>query len=280
MLPEVSVAVQVTVVVPTGKTEPEAGLQTTVTPGQLSLAVAAKVASAPVGQVGSFTMLAGHVMAGGCVSMTVTVNEQLAVWLDVSVAVQSTGVVPFGNVDPDGGLQLEVTPGQLSFAVGEKLTTAEHRFSAVVVVMFAGQLIVGFSSSLTVTVNEHAVEVLPLASVAVHVTGVVPFWNVEPDAGLQLAVAPGQLSLAVAEKFTTAEQLPVSFPWVMLAGQLIVGFSLSLTVTVNEQLPVLLCASVAEHVTVVVPLANVEPDAGEQVTAPTPGQLSVAVGVV
>jgi len=88
------------------------------------------------------------------------------------------------------------------------------------------------------------------------------------------------LSFAVAEKFTTAEHTFGSVDWTLLAGQLIVGFSVSLTVTVNWQLPVLPCASVAEHVTVVVPLANVEPDAGEQLTAPTPGQLSLAVGVV
>ena len=41
VLPEVSVAVQVTVAVPSGKHEPEAGAQATVTPGQLSLAVGA-----------------------------------------------------------------------------------------------------------------------------------------------------------------------------------------------------------------------------------------------
>ena len=39
VLPEVSVAVQVTVVVPSGKVEPDAGEQTTVAPGQLSLTV-------------------------------------------------------------------------------------------------------------------------------------------------------------------------------------------------------------------------------------------------
>ncbi len=106
VLPEVSVAVQVTVVVPIGKVELEAGLQTKPTPGQLSETTGAKVALAPAGQVGSVTMLAGQVMAGGCVSLTVTVNIQLAVWLEVSVAVQVTVVVPFGNVDPDAGLQL------------------------------------------------------------------------------------------------------------------------------------------------------------------------------
>jgi hypothetical protein len=53
----------------------------------------------------------------------------------------------------------------------------------------------------------------------------------------------------------------------------------SFTVTVNEQLPVLLWASVALHVTVVVPFGKALPDGGVQVTAPTPGQLSVAGGV-
>jgi len=51
-------------------------------------------------------MLAGHVIAGGCVSLTVTVNWQLAVWLEVSVAVQVTVVVPFGKTVPDAGAQL------------------------------------------------------------------------------------------------------------------------------------------------------------------------------
>jgi hypothetical protein len=50
--------------------------------------------------------------------MTVTVKLQLAVWLEVSVAVQVTVVVPFPNEEPEGGLQPTVTPGQLSLAVG------------------------------------------------------------------------------------------------------------------------------------------------------------------
>lgn len=39
VLPEVSVAVQVTVVAPNGKVAPDAGEQTTVAPGQLSVTV-------------------------------------------------------------------------------------------------------------------------------------------------------------------------------------------------------------------------------------------------
>ena len=41
VLPPLSVAVQVTRVEPTGNTLPEAGLQTTLTPGQLSIAAGA-----------------------------------------------------------------------------------------------------------------------------------------------------------------------------------------------------------------------------------------------
>jgi hypothetical protein len=66
----------------------------------------------------------------------------------------------------------------------------------------------------------------------------------------------------------------------MLAGQVICGGSVSLTVTVNEQLPVLVLVSVAEQVTVVVPTGNVAPEAGVQTTGITPSQLSLAVGAV
>jgi len=70
------------------------------------------------------------------------------------------------------------------------------------VVIFAGQFIIGISLSLTVTLKLH-VAVLPDASVAVQLTGVVPFGKVEPDGGVQLVVTPGQLSDAEAEKVTT-----------------------------------------------------------------------------
>ena len=46
-LPEASVAVLVTVVVPTGKKLPDAGALTTVTPGQLSVPVTVKLTFAP-----------------------------------------------------------------------------------------------------------------------------------------------------------------------------------------------------------------------------------------
>ena len=67
-------------------------------------------------------MLAGQIITGGWVSTTVTVNEQLAVFPEASVAVQTTVVVPFGKLEPGGGLHKKVTPGQLSLAVTTKLT--------------------------------------------------------------------------------------------------------------------------------------------------------------
>jgi hypothetical protein len=88
-------------------------------------------------------MFAGQVIAGFSVSLTVTVNEQEAVLPDVSVAVQFTVVVPFGKVEPDAGVQLVVTPGQLSVVVGENVTTAEHWPGSVGFVIGAGQVIVG-----------------------------------------------------------------------------------------------------------------------------------------
>ena len=65
---------------------------------------------------------------------------------------------------------------------------------------------------------------------------------------------------------------------VMLAGQVIVGAWVSLTVIVNIQLAVFRAASLTLQLTVVVPTGKKDPDAGEHNGAPTPGQLSETVG--
>lgn len=69
VFPELSIAVQVAFVVPTGNVDPEGGLHTTFTPGQLSDAVAAKLTTLLMagGHVASaaMLMLAGHVIIGG-----------------------------------------------------------------------------------------------------------------------------------------------------------------------------------------------------------------------
>jgi hypothetical protein len=120
-----SFAVQVTVVTPSGKVEPDGGLHTTVgTPEQLSLAVGvANVATLPVmaGQAGAATMVmfARQVIEGGWLSLTVTVKVPVPVLLLASVTEQVTVVTPFWKVVPLAGVQVTLpTAEQLSLAVG------------------------------------------------------------------------------------------------------------------------------------------------------------------
>jgi hypothetical protein len=62
-------------------------------------------------------MLAGQIATGTSVSLTVTLKLQLAVLPEASVAVQVTLLVPLANVLPLVGMQLTVTPEQLSVAI-------------------------------------------------------------------------------------------------------------------------------------------------------------------
>src|SRR5438874_1660312 len=129
-------------------------------------------------------MLAGQVTVGAWLSLTVTVKVQSAELFPLaSVAWQVTVVVPFGKVEPLGGVQVVVEPGQLSVAV--------------VVVMLVGQVTVGAWLSLTVTVKVQSAELFPLASVAWQVTVVVPFGKVEPLGGVQVVFPSAPLSRAV-----------------------------------------------------------------------------------
>ena len=71
VLSAVSVAVQVTVVAPTGKVLPEAGAQIGVrAPSTLSTAVTVKGTTAPLGPVAGAVMSAGTVTTGAVVSMS------------------------------------------------------------------------------------------------------------------------------------------------------------------------------------------------------------------
>jgi hypothetical protein len=145
-------------------------------------------------------------------------------------------------------------------------------------VAFAGTVRTGGVVSFTVTVNK-AEPALLCVSVAVHVTVVVPSGKVEPLGGAQLTGrAPSTLSVADAEYVKTAPAGPVAST-VAFTGTVTTGAVLSVTVTVNEAEPVLLCVSVAVHVTLVVPSGNVEPLGGAQVAATTPSMLSVAEAV-
>jgi hypothetical protein len=72
-------------------------------------------------------MLAGQTTVGGWLSRTVTVKLQVSLLPDLSVAIQTTVLVPIWKEEPEGGLQLTVGFGQLSETVGAGyVTTASH----------------------------------------------------------------------------------------------------------------------------------------------------------
>jgi len=107
-----SVAVQVTVVVAIGKSDPDGGVQKTGTlPSTASKAVATNVATEPPGPAASRRRSFGSVTTGGVVSGTVILTTKLpsARLPCVSVAEQWTVVDPAGKVDPDGGVQTTLT---------------------------------------------------------------------------------------------------------------------------------------------------------------------------
>jgi hypothetical protein len=148
-------------------------------------------------------------------------------------------------------------------------------FGSVLRTTGGGQAIVGCCVSLTVTVNEQFA-VLPDASLTEQLTVVMPLAKTEPLAGAHIGVpTPAQLSITIGAAYvTTAEHWFGSVPWMTGDGQVIVGGVVSVTVTVKLQDCWLPVWSVTEQVTVVVPTAKDEPEAGEHVGV----QLPVTVG--
>jgi hypothetical protein len=131
------------------------------------------------------------------------------------------------------------------------------------------------------------VAVLLDASVAVQVTVVVPTGNCTPDGGLQLTVVPGQLSVATGVVKLAAALVAKGHEacavTVTAAGQPFgnTGACASIILTMKLQVPVLLEASLAVQLTVVVPTGKNEPVAGEHIMTIwfEAVQLSVADGV-
>jgi hypothetical protein len=133
--------------------------------------------------------------------------------------------VPDGNVEPDACDEVKDCIVQLSDAVGAvQVTTDVH------VIISDGQFeITGSSSSVTVTTCEHVAE-LPLKSVTVQVTVVLPTGN---NAGASfVTVFTLQLSLVTGTESVTpdAPQYPVVLEMVVSFGQVIVGAMSSRTV--------------------------------------------------
>src|SRR5215203_4086443 len=128
VLLESSVALQVTVVGPSGKVSPDSGSQ--VTFKVLSTASVApgvsKLTAAPLGPVASSVTSSTGSTTGAVVSSTVTVKEPLPTLPAVSVAVHSTTVSPKRKTEPEAGSQVtsRSSLSTRSLAVALKLTAA------------------------------------------------------------------------------------------------------------------------------------------------------------
>jgi hypothetical protein len=278
-LPCASVAAQVTAVGPNGKVDPLAGVQVAaIGPSSASVPKAVKVKGAPAVLVASTVALGGTVMTGPVVSVTVTVNDAVLRLPCASVAAQETVVGPNGKVDPLAGAHIGASgPSRISVANAVKVWGAPAALVASTVAL-AGTVTTGPVVSVTVTVN-HAVLRLPCASVAAQVTVVGPNGKVDPLAGAHIgASGPSRISVADAVKVWGAPAALVAST-VAFAGTVTTGPVVSVTVTVNDAVLRLPCASVAAQVTVVGPNGKVDPLAGAQVVASGPSRTSVADAV-
>src|SRR5882672_10338519 len=209
-------------------------------------------------------------------SLTVTVKVHWLVLPLLSLAVLVTVVTPTGKADPLAGtLATLVTLPQVSLAVTLKVTLLVHCPAAALTMMLAGQVITGPWMSRTIT-RCWQVALLPLPSVAVQVTRLVPTGNCA--GALLVTVTVPQLSLAVGLPRTTpvAKQVPAFALTVTSAGQVIVGGWLSRTITRCWHVAVFPLLSVAVQVTTLVPAANC---AGALLVTVTVPQLSLAVGL-
>jgi hypothetical protein len=179
---------------------------------------------------------AGQLIVGFTLSVTVTFWVQVAVLPLLSVTVQVTVVTPIGKAA--GALLVTLATPQLSLVTGvPKATPLAVQPELVATVTAAGQLIAGFSLSVTVTFWVQVV-VLPLLSVTVHVMVVVPIGKAA--GALLVTLATPQLSPDTGvPKATPVAVQPLLVVAATAAGQPIVGFTLSVTVTFWVQVAVL-----------------------------------------
>jgi hypothetical protein len=282
-----SFAEQVTGVVPIENVVPDR-LQVTAAAFPYSSVAVGNVAVAPVELVAAYVRSDVLLNVGGIVpGLTVTENE---VWVALSparfTALQSTVVTPIGNVEPDVNppVDAQVTasdPSAKSVAVGVVHDSTAPAELVAVAVMPVGVPTITGAASFTVTVNVVGIALSPAASCALQVTVVIPIGNVEPDAGMQdTASVPSTKSVAVGEVYATAVPNALVAVIPVMSDEAPITGAASLTVTVNVVDAVFSYGSVAVQVTVVVPIANVEPDVGEQDTGTDAPYSSVAVGAV
>jgi hypothetical protein len=157
--PALSTAVHLTVLAPTGKRLPEAGMHVSAGFGsQASEAVTVKVVGAPLGLAHPTVIPVGTLMSGAVLSDTVTVKAHVPELPLSSTAVHVTRVVPAANNEPATGVHVTVGSAVEQRLVAEALKeTAVPVGPAQSTAMFVGQdkVMQSFAQSvLTITANE------------------------------------------------------------------------------------------------------------------------------
>ena len=211
VLPNASVDVYVTVVTPTGNVV-GASLVTATIPSTKSEAVAAFNVTGVRLAVASVLTSAGALITGAVVSATITACVCVDVLPALSVDVYVTVVVPTENVAGASFVTVTV-PSTKSVALAKPSATALLTLPASTL-MFAGALITGAVVSPTIIFCV-VVELSPLASVAVHVTTVVPTGNV---AGASLVTVTAKKSVAFGEESGTEVNIPLASETIFKSG--------------------------------------------------------------
>jgi hypothetical protein len=190
-----------------------------------------------------------------------------------STTVQVTVVVPVLNAA--GALLVTLATEQLSVAIGvPKATLVTEQVLPEFNVIADGAIITGLTLSVTTTVCV-AVALFPEASVTVQVTIVVPVKKVV--GALLTTLATEQLSDVVGVPKLTLNATHPSFAVkATFVGAVIVGNSVSITVTVWLAVAKLPLPSTTVQITVVVPIGNV---AGALFVTLATEQLSAVIGV-
>src|SRR5205823_1314637 len=146
-------------------------------------------------------------------------------------------------------------------------------------VVVAGTVSAGAVVSTTRTVNVGFVT-LPCVSLAAHTTVVVPSGKLVPGVREQTTGrGPSTRSLAEgARHVTTAPARAVASTVISDGTPENAGGVRSATVTLKVAKAALPCESAALHATLVVPVAKMRPEAGEQTTWTEPSTASSAIG--
>ncbi len=221
LLPEASVAVIVTVVMPVVIEAPAAGdcVTTTAQASLVAMPVRSGTWTEQFAPALSVWLAAQAVMLGAVVSTTVTVAVHVELLPAASVAVIVTTVGPNAATVPAAGDCVSVTALQLSFADTPPVRSGivEAQFALASKVWLAAQVVMnGAVVSATVKVAVQDVE-LPEASDTVMVTIVAPRLAVEPAAGDWTVEDTPQLSTettpAVKSGTSAVQVAPAEMVW-------------------------------------------------------------------